>query len=180
MVGMQSVDREVPMSQDDLHVILKRRSIRRFTGEPVGRDRIALALQAAMAAPSANNARPWQFVVVTDREKIAALCSEHPYAAFGQDAGAIIFPCGVKAEFKWFDQDMAAATENLLLAVAHLGLGATWCGMDDSKQEVFRGLLGVPDNVYLFALIPVGIPAEEKPARTQYEENRVHWEAYRS
>ena len=158
--------------------IMARRSIRRFTGDRVDPDRIREALRAAMAAPSANNGKPWHFVVVTEPETIRELCSRHPYAGFGKDAGAVILPFGRKVNAKWFDQDLAAATENLLLALADLDLGATWCGMDDAKQGTIRELVGLPEDQYVFALIPVGVPDEEKPARTQYEETRVHWERY--
>ncbi|HDH03538.1 MAG TPA: nitroreductase family protein, partial [Actinobacteria bacterium] len=106
------------MTERVLEFITKRRSIRKFTGESISRESLETILKAAMAAPSANNARPWQFLVVTNKEKIAAICHAHPYAAFGVDAGAVIIPFGKKEGYKWFDQDMAAAAENLLLAAA--------------------------------------------------------------
>ncbi|MBC7221288.1 nitroreductase family protein [Candidatus Bipolaricaulota bacterium] len=164
---------------DVLQVIMKRRSVRKFTGEPVPREKIITALKAAMAAPSGMNRQPWSFVVVTNKETVAALCQAHGHAAFGVNAGAVILPFGKKVGEKWFDQDMAAATENLLIALANLGLGATWCGMDDSRQGAIRPLVGLPKDQFVFALIPVGIPAEEKAPRTQYDTKRIHWEAYR-
>jgi nitroreductase len=166
------------MYENVLEFITKRRSVRQFTGGPVEREKLETILKAAMAAPSANNERPWRFLVVTQKERIITLCKAHPYAGFGVDAGAVIIPFGKKRGYKWFDQDMAASTENLLLAVANLGLGATWCGMDEAKQDQIRALIGLPHDQYAFALIPVGIPAEEKPARTQYDEKRIHWERY--
>jgi nitroreductase len=166
------------MSEDVLQFITVRRSIRAFTGETVDRAKLEIALQAAMAAPSANNSRPWQFVVATDPEKVRAVCEAHPYAKFGIDAGAAVLPFGKKEGYRWFDQDMGAATENLLVALANLGLGATWCGMTDEMQETIGNLIELPEDLYVFALIPVGVPAEEKPARTQYEPERVHWERF--
>jgi nitroreductase len=166
------------MSEDVLRFITKRRSVREFTGEPVERAKLETALKAAMAAPSARNSRPWDFIVVTDRERVRAVCRTHPYAKFGVDAGAVVLPFGKKEGYRWFDQDMGAATENLLVALANLGLGATWCGMTDDRQEAVRTLVGLPDGLYVFALIPVGVPAAEVPARTQYESGRVHWELY--
>lgn len=162
-----------------LEVLQKRRSIRKFTGAAVPREKLVQSLEAAMAAPSGMNRQPWSFVVVTEKEKIVSLCQAQGHSSFGVDAGAAILPFGVKAGQRWFDQDMAAATENLLIALANLGLGATWCGMDDARQETVRSLVDLPADQYVFALIPVGVPAEEKPARTQYDAARVHWEAYR-
>jgi len=172
-------DKEVHMD-DCLQVIMRRRSIRKFTGEPIPKETIIMALKAAMAAPSGMNRQPWSFLVVTKKETITSLCRAHSHASFGVDAGAVILPFGVKEGQKWFEQDMAAATENLLIALANLGLGATWCGMDEDRQHDIRPLVGLPDDEFVFALIPVGIPAEEKPARTQYDEDRVHWNEYRA
>lgn len=162
-----------------LQAIMKRRSIRRFTGAPVPREKLVVALKAAMAAPSGMNKQPWNFIVVTNKETVVSICNAHGHAAFGVNAGAVILPFGKKEGQKWFDQDMAAATENLLIQIANLGLGATWCGMDESRQAAIRPLVGVPEDQFIFAVIPVGVPAEDKPSRTQYDESRVHWEVYR-
>ena len=166
------------MHDDVLQFITKRRSIRKFTGAVVDRELLLAALKAAMAAPSANNARPWNFLVITEPENVKAVCRAHPYASFGEEAGAVILLFGKKEGYGWFDQDMAAATENLLIALANLGLGATWCGMPEKLQAGVRNVVALPDELFFFALIPVGIPAEEKEPRTQYEEARVHWESY--
>ena len=165
------------MHDDVLRFITKRRSIRKFTGGAVDRELLLTALKAAMAAPSANDARPWSFLVITEREKVKAVCRAHPYASFGDQAGAVILPFGRKAGYGWFDQDMAAATENLLIALANLGLGATWCGIREGLQAAVRNVVSLPDELFFFALIPIGIPTEEKESRTQYEETRVHWES---
>jgi nitroreductase len=168
------------MYDDVLQFITRRRSVRKFTGNPVERDRLVTALKAAMSAPSARNSRPWNFLVVTDLDRVKAICRAHPYASFGEDAGAVIIPFGKKEGYRWFDQDMGAATQNLLLALANLGLGATWCGMPDERQVEIREQVELPEDVYLFALIPVGDPADHVEPRTQYEESRVHWERYAS
>ncbi len=166
------------MTSEVLEFITRRRSIRKFTGAPVPREALVTALQAAMAAPSANTVQPWEFIMVTDKEKIKELCLAHPYAHFGVNAGAVVIPFGKKEGYKWFTHDMAAATENFLLAIANLGLGATWCGMDDARQDLIRPLVGLPADLYAFALVPIGVPAEKKPPHTQYEESKVHWEGY--
>jgi nitroreductase len=163
---------------DALQAIQRRRSVRKFTGAPVSHEKIVAALEAAMAAPSARNLRPWSFLVATERPRVAALCQAHPHAGFGANAGAVILPFGSKGSYKWFDQDMAAATENLLIAIADLGLGATWCGMDDERQAAIRALVDLPEDQFVFALIPVGVPAEVPAARTQFEASRVHWERF--
>ncbi len=161
-----------------LAFFMRRRSVRRFTGEPVPREKLELLLKAAMAAPSAHNRQPWEFLVITEQEKIREVCRAHPYARFGVDAGAVILPLGKPEGKFYFFQDLAAAVENLLLAAANLGLGATWCGMDEKRQEHLRPILGIPTDHWIFALIPVGIPAEHPEPRTQYDPAKVHWEKF--
>jgi nitroreductase len=161
-----------------LAFFMRRRSVRKFTGEPVPREKLELLLQAAMAAPSARNRQPWEFLVITEKERIREVCAAHPYARFGVDAAAVILPLGKPAGNFYFFQDMAAAVENLLLAAANLGLGATWCGMDEKRQEPLRSLLGLSADHWIFAVIPVGIPAEHPEPRTQYDPKKVHWERF--
>lgn len=161
-----------------LAFFMRRRSVRRFTGEPVPREKLELLLKAAMSAPSARNRQPWEFLVLTEREKIREVCLAHPYARFGVDAGAVILPLGKPQGNPYFFQDLAAAVENLLLAAANLGLGATWCGMDEKRQENLRPILGIPEDYWIFAVIPVGIPAERPEPRTQYDPAKVHWERF--
>lgn len=166
------------MSEEVLRFFERRRSIRAFTGEPVAEKHLRIALRAAMSAPSAHNGRPWQFIVLTDRERIREVCSYHPYAKFGVEAGAVVLPCSTlkeKASNPYYDQDMAAATENLLLAVANLGLGATWCGVSDEIQPGLRRLLGASDDRHVFALVPIGVPAETKGPPTGVDEARIFW-----
>jgi nitroreductase len=77
-------------------------------------------------------------------------------------------------------QDCSAATQNLLLAAAGLGLGTCWVA-SYPKEDVMaqlRGILEIPEEVYPLNVIFVGYPAEEKAPRTQYDESRVHWDKY--
>jgi nitroreductase len=75
-------------------------------------------------------------------------------------------------------QDCSAATENILIAVAALGLGAVWLGCHPRPERVdaIRKILDIPVHVGVLSLISIGHPAEEKEPRTQYDESRVHRE----
>jgi len=161
--------------------LFARRSIRRFTDQPVDADQIDLLLKAAMAAPSANNSKPWHFVVVTDSAVRRTLAQAHPYARMVAQSPACIVPCGEPgisrgSQSDYWIQDLAAATENILLAATGLGLGAVWCGVHPVDERVadVRRILGIPQGVVPFALIAVGHPAERKEPRTQYDPARVH------
>jgi len=163
---------------DALNAILSRRSIRKYTAQPVSEEMIRELLEAAMAAPSAGNEQPWHFVVMDDREILDAIPRFHPYSRMLEEAPMAILVCGdlelQKYEGYWV-QDCSAATENLLIAAQAKGLGAVWLGVYPIEERVagFRNLLGVPDHVIPFALISIGYPAEQKPGADRYNSSRV-------
>ena len=157
-----------------------RRSIRKYKpGAPVPEEDIRLMLEAAMMAPSARNTRPWEFFVVEDPELKAKLRSAHPFASMLDTASLAIVVCGRpenqsgKAEGYW-PLDCGAAVENLLLQATALGYGCCWCGCWPSpRAAALQELLNtrsVPT-----ALIAVGVPDEEPPARGFYEPEKVTW-----
>jgi len=164
------------MSAGLIQMIFARRSIRKYTDEPVGEEDIETLLEAAMAAPSASNIKPWHFVVVTDRETLDALAEVHPHGKMLFEATLCVAVCGDPAESRYWVQDCSAATENLLLAATALDLGAVWLGVHPRPERVapVREVLTVPESVVPLNLLSIGHPAEEKEARTQYNEARVH------
>jgi nitroreductase len=165
-------------------LIFKRRSIRKYTDRPVEPEKLDLLLQAAMAAPSAMNCKPWEFVIVTDLEKLAQFRRR---LIFGnRNAPAAIVVCGnpglsanPAARLFWV-QDCSLAGENILIGAAGLGLGTVWVGIHPVPNFVamVREVLSIPKLVTPLCLIYVGYPAEEKPARTQYDEKRIYKETY--
>jgi nitroreductase len=163
--------------------VLSRRSIRKYTSEPVPDDVVERLLRAAMAAPSAGNQQPWQFVVIRDRDTLTGITEFHPYSKMLPDAPVAVVVCGDAANCKWpqmWEQDCAAATENLLVEAELLGLGAVWLGVHPLEERVsgIRRLLGMPDSVVPFAVVPIGHPAESKPPADRYDEARVHRERW--
>ncbi len=164
-----------------INVIFARRSIRRYTDEPVSEADIRTLLEAAMAAPSASNLKPWHFVVVTERRTLDRLAEVHPYGKMLFEAPLGIAVCGdpTTSERHWV-QDCSAATENLLLAATALGLGAVWLGVypDADRVEAIRQVLGIPETMVPLNLVSIGHPAEEKEPRTQYDGARVHRESW--
>jgi nitroreductase len=163
---------------DDLFA---RRSIRAFTAEPLDPVQIEILLKAAMAAPSAADRKPWHFVAVTDAGVRGALAEAHPHAAMVAQSPLALVPCGepclsIPGRQDFWIQDLAAATENILLAATGLGLGSVWCGVYPVPERVdaVRRVLGIPVHVTPFALIAIGHSAEHKEPRTQYDPGRVH------
>lgn len=167
-----------------LAAIFRRRSIRKYSDKPVETEKLDMLLRAAMAAPSAMNCKPWEFVVVTHPGKLAEFRTQLPFG--DRNAPAAIIICGnpslsanPAARLFW-QQDCSAATQNILVAAIGLGLGTVWVGVHPVTDFVrkVRRITGMPRHVKPLALIYVGYPAEEKAARTQYNAHRVHWEEY--
>ena len=164
---------------DATDALLTRRSIRKYTKEPVSDEAIKMLLEAAMAAPSAGNQQPWHFVVIRDREILDEIPKLHPYAQMVKEAPVAIVVCGDKRSVKYKDywpQDCAAATQNLLLAAHANNLGAVWCGVYPNEERVrpLRELLGIPEGVLPFSLIAVGRPDEKQPRAERFDSTRVH------
>lgn len=167
-----------------LDVIFKRRSIRVYQEKEVSRDTLKLLLQAAMAAPSAKNSRPWEFIAITEKDILDKFRARLEYGNYNAPA-AIMVLANLKiaqsdSSIRFWVQDCSAAVENILIAAAGLGLGTVWIGSYPKADviKIEQEILGIPESIYPLALIYVGYPGEEKPARTQYEESRVHWQRY--
>jgi len=168
------------MSQQMIETIFSRRSIRKYTADPVSGGDIQTLLEAAMAAPSANNSQPWHLVVTTERQTLDALAEAHPYGKMLSRAPLAIAVCGDPAASAYWEQDCSAATQNLLLAATALGLGAVWLGVHPREARVaaVRQALGIPPAIVPLNVISIGHPAEKKEPRTQYTQTRVHRECW--
>ncbi|MBU1003662.1 MAG: nitroreductase family protein [Proteobacteria bacterium] len=164
---------------DILEAIHTRRSIRKFTDQPVDKELVTQLLQAAMAAPSAGNAQPWHFVVIEDRPTLDRIPEFHPYAAMCRQAPLAILVCGDPTLEKYpgfWVQDCSAAVQNLLLAARGLGLGAVWTGIhpDQPRSTGMRNLLNLPEHIQPLALIPVGHPDQPSAAVDRFQPTRIH------
>lgn len=166
-----------------LDSIKRRRSIRKYTTQEVGDGQIRQLLEAAMAAPSGSNLQPWRFVVVRRPDLKAALAQTHPHAHMAAGSSVVIVVCGDKnVGPKHWVEDTSAATQNLLLQASDMGLGAVWVGCypDDDRQNHVRRVLNIPDSLGVLCIIPIGYPAESLPARTQYDQSKVHYEVFQA
>ena len=168
--------------------IFTRRSIRAYdASKRVSKEQLMDILDAAMHAPSAMNTLPWEFLVATEEDSIAAIMKSHPHCDSLKDAGTAIIVCGnLDKEFKtscggYYQYDCSAATENILLRAKELGLGTCWCAIAPEKERIqaFRDALGIPQNIEPMALVIVGYPAEnpqlEKP---RFDETKIHWQKW--
>lgn len=161
-------------------VLLRRRSVRKFTDEPVSDEHIQELLHAAMSGPSACNKQPWAFYVVTNPDRVEALQGTTMFTHIKGKIALVV--CGdlsralpLHASAFWI-QDCSAATENILLRATDLGLGAVWCGIHPQKkaEEKLAKLLDLPEKHIPLNIIFIGHPAQEPEPRDWYDESCVH------
>ncbi len=163
--------------------VLTRRSIRRYTDEPVDDALVERLLRAGMAAPSAGNQQPWRFIVIRDRATLAQITEWHPYAKMLPSAPVAILVLGDAGDAKWaalWPQDCSACVENMLIEAELLGLGAVWLGIHPlpEREAALRELLGIPEHVVPFAIVPFGWPQERKEPAERYDPSRVRFERW--
>ncbi len=164
-----------------IEAIMTRRSIRGFTDKPVTEEQMETILRAAMAAPSAYNEQPWEFIVVDDKAKLAAVSKMNKYATFAKNAPVGILTCIDFNKVRHQDQrdygiiDVSIATQNILLAVHALGLGATWTGIYPNKAlvEPFMKEFNLPENIIPLAFVPIGYPQATPKQKNHFKPERI-------
>lgn len=161
--------------------IMSRSSVRQYTGQVVPDDTLEIILKAAMAAPSAVDRRPWEFVVLKDQEKRDKIGEAIPGVGDKvKTAGAVVLVCGNSERFiekapEYWVQDCSAATENLLLAVNALNLGAVWCGVYPVEENVLnvREILDLPANIIPLNVVVIGYPTTPQEPKDKWDAEKV-------
>jgi nitroreductase len=163
------------MDMDALEAIRKRRSVRKYTGDPIPRADLETIVDAGRLAATGGNRQGWDFVVVTERETIDAL---KVAAAWMEKAGAILAVV-MDASSRWWVEDGSAAIENMLIASTALGYGSCWLeGWTLPHEDAFKELLGVPEEKRLLTLIPIGVPVAWPAREKKPLDEVIHWERY--
>ena len=171
------------MNQYEKHVfgaILGRRSVRAYLEDrQVEHEKIVKLLQAGMAAPSACNIQPWEFIVVTEKETVSLIKkSIANYANY--NAPVVMVVCGYAKFIPWEGDngiiDCCAAIENMLIAATAMGLWSVWIGGFDPAS--IRKILDIPESVVPIGVVYLGYAAERQEPRTKYVEEAVYWQKY--
>jgi len=152
-----------------IDAIRKRRSIRAWQNRPVEDHKLQAVLEAGRLAPSASNRQEWRYVVVRD----AALRANLAEAAHGQtfvgEAPVVIVGCAKTDGHRMscgepcYPIDVAISMDHMTLKAVEEGLGTCWIGA--FNQAAVKKLLGIPDDVRVVELMPLGYPADEPAAR---------------
>lgn len=166
-----------------VEMIMTRTSVRSYDSTRiVSAEQVDTLMRAAMAAPTAMNKQPWQFVVIDDRAVLDTISARFPNISMAAGASIAVAVCGdmslaIEGDGRpYWIQDCSAATENLLLAAHAMGLGAVWCGIYPIEERVkeMSALLELPENVVPLALVPVGYPSGSPQPKDKFKPERVH------
>ena len=161
-----------------------RRSIRKYKNKEVSNEDILKILKAGMQAPGSRlNSEPWEFVVIKNKDKLSKLAEIKPRVK--TSPVAILLVANIERAFyklHW-QQDMAAAAENMLLEAVNLGLGGLWNGVAPTEEtmEKVASLFGLDnENQVPFCVITLGYPADgwENRFMDKFDESRIHYEEY--
>lgn len=159
--------------------IFHRVSIRKYKDLQVEEEKISQILKAGMQAPSACNQQPWEFYVVTDKEKIKQLSKCTPYAGCAAGAPVVIVPVyrteGLPV-LQMVPIDMGICIENMWLETDALGLGGVCIGVSPIPEfmKAVHQVLDIPENLEVFSLFALGYPAEERVQQDRFEQDRIH------
>lgn len=176
--------------------ILNRKSVRSYNGDSIPADVMENLLRAAMSAPTGMDIRPWSFIVLTDKSQYETIFAGNGNMKKFMESGAVVVVCAdttvtrptrenpdgpavTRPNPMWRD-DVAAATENLLLAVEAYGLGACWtaCYPFENTMAPVRKGLGLPDNVMPYAVVPIGYPSTENTPKDKWEVSKIHYDRW--
>jgi nitroreductase len=146
-----------------------RRNVRRYTDRPIDQADLDRILEAARRTPSSVNQQAWEFVVVTDRDRLQELSKIWRYAAHvGTSAAtiALVIPVSDDRDERdtyWYD--VGQATMSIMLAAADVGIGSGHASVGD--QSLARRILGLPDDREVAILVALGYPTGRplKPIR---------------
>lgn len=185
MISCQS-NKEPMDSKTAIDVIFGRTSIRSYRERPVSKDRLETLVKAGMAAPSAMNKQPWQFIIIQDKEILQALGKDIPTSKMVSQAAAAIVVCGdmQKAGEGWLQQywiqDCSAASQNILLAITDMGLGGVWTAIYPApeRMKIVSEILHLPEFIIPLNIIPVGYPDGPANPKNKWDPKKIHWNKF--
>ncbi len=153
---------------DVFEAIEERYSCRTYEDRAIEPEKLDRVLDAARLAPSACNFQDWRFVVVRDAATRAKLVAAADNQKFVGSAPAVIVACSNSDHVMRCGQavgpiDIAIALEHIALQATAEGLATCWIG--SFFPDKVRAILGIPKDIQVIELMPIGYPAGKCPAR---------------
>lgn len=163
--------------------IKKRRAVREYLAQSIPEEKLKEILLAAMYAPSANAIYPWELIVIEKQETKDFLAKVTPWSTHIKDAAAVIAVIGDEADSRDWVEDCSIVAEHIWLEATEQGLAGCWVqirGNDSAEKEV-KNILGVPENLRVLCLMPLGVPAKSASEHTEeeFDKSKVRYEKYK-
>ena len=169
------------MNKEFHDMLFTRHSIRKYTDEPIDGEHVKLLLEAALLAPSGKSVRPWEFVVVEDKEVLAKMSECSPFGS-GPVAKCklAIVVCGDPGKTDVWVEDCTIAATYIQLQAEALGLGSCWIQMrgrfdkdNNDSADLIRELLDIPGEQQVECIIVLGHKDE---VRRPVDPDKLLWE----
>ncbi len=165
-----------------MNIIDIRRSIRKYDHRPVENDKIEKILRAGMQSPSACNQQGWEFLIVKDKVLLQKISEMSPYSSMVATCAFAIVLLGNMERCTapdYWQQDLGACAQTMLLEIVNQGLGAVWLGVApmQDRMEYLAELFKLQANLKPFCVIPVGYPdsSQENKFVDRYDAKRVKY-----
>lgn len=153
-----------------ISLLEKRRSIRRYIDKPIETDKVDKLIEAALRSPSSMSRNPWEFIIVTEKEKLDRLSKSKPHgASFLKNAPLAVVVCGDPQKCDVWIEDCSIASIFIHVAAESIGLGSCWIQIRERMYSEFKSssdyiseLLNIPSSLEVESIIAVGYPDEDK------------------
>jgi nitroreductase len=162
---------------DVSQTIQLRRSVRSFQEKEIEKGKLNKVLEAARLAPSASNRQEWKFIIVTDKGKRGKIAEAASSQAFIGQAPIIIVACATESKSTMlcgqprYTVDVSIAMSFMILQAREIELGTCWIGA--FNEEEVKQILGVPNNIRVVAITPLGYPSQNPSARPRKKMEQI-------
>ncbi len=172
----------VSTSQIVLDNIHSRTSIRQYSDKKISKEELVTLVKAGMAAPTAGNMQPWNFLVIDDKKKLKEMSEINESAKPLAGATAAILVTANMNIYKdkenfadrWV-MDCSACTQNILLAANSMGIGSVWLGVYPSQERDtnLRKIIDFPENTNILCIVSLGYPAGDVAPKNKWKEEKL-------
>ncbi len=168
-----------------LETLQNRRSVRKYTEAPIAKETLTAVLQAGLLSPSSRGNRPWELIVVEDKELLAKMadCRVGSARMLTGAQAAVVVVADETVSDVWVE-DCSIVMSNMHLMADSLGLGSCWiqgrlrnAPQGEPTEVYLRNLLGFPENYRLEAVLSLGMPQShpEKQELSSLPLYKIHW-----
>lgn len=162
-------------------LLINRHSIRKYTDEKISGEDVKLIMEAALMAPSSKRSKPWEFLLVEDKEKLEAIshCRQFGAGPIANCSLAILVMANPEITDTWIE-DASIAASYIQIQAHALGLGSCWIQIrarftdsDIPAEDYIRSIVDIPGELQILCAITVGHKDEE---RKPFDLDKLDWD----